>query len=223
VTYRRLRITTPDLGAFYSVVDEHYEPHELASAWLRTRIYAAGHSESTSAEYASSLASYLTWVGGADLAAAASKMHLFAAYLAVAPIESGARRGYPCSAGRINRILVAVRDFYRFAVAEDAVDADVLRHLYEVGPDSDRARVRHRRREPRRHDRSPDQATADEVMALLEHARTARDRLLIMPFALIGLRVGQALGLRRQDLHFVPATCAIERALDTGPSGMPVP
>lgn len=79
--FRRLPIITPDLGTFYSVVDDEYQPHSVASAWLRHRFYAGGHSELTNAEYASSLALYLTWVGSTDLALAARRLHLFVAYL----------------------------------------------------------------------------------------------------------------------------------------------
>jgi hypothetical protein len=39
VVYRRLRILTPNLGAYYSVVDEEYRPHELASRWLEVRFF----------------------------------------------------------------------------------------------------------------------------------------------------------------------------------------
>lgn len=220
VGYRRLRIVTPSIGTYYAVVDDDYLPHELASRWLEVRFFGRAQAENTSAQYASSLAMFLGWAqkAGRDLAGAARDLHLFQAYLVTVPLTSGPHAGSPRSVGRINRILVAVREFYRFAVAEGALPRFVLDDLFEM-PDNDAfrgrngPRVRHRRREPRRAS-APDQATAAEVTALLQTARTAREQFLILLMALTGLRVGQALGLRRQDVHFVPDAASI---------GLPVP
>jgi len=142
------------------------------------------------------------------------------AAVAAAAAGEGARlyAGHPRSPGRVNRILVAVREFYRFGAAERALAPDVLNYLYELGHEPEfrsrgGPRARHRRRELRRAE-SPDQATAEEVCGLLGEASSARDQFLILLLALTGLRVGQALGLRRQDLHLVS---------DAGRHGLPVP
>jgi hypothetical protein len=42
VAYRRLRILTPSLGAYYGVVDEEYRPHDLASGGLKS-VSSDGH------------------------------------------------------------------------------------------------------------------------------------------------------------------------------------
>jgi integrase/recombinase XerD len=210
VGYQRLRIDTPSIGSYYAVVDDEYVPHALVSRWLEVRFFGRAHAETTSAQYASSLALFLGWVErtGRDLPSAAHDLHLFQAYLSTAPLTSGPCAGRPRRVGRINRILVAVREFYRFAVAEGALPRAVLDMLFEMPNENgfgarNGPRVRHRGREPRRAS-APDQATAAEVTELLRSATTARDRFLIMLLALTGLRVGQALGLRRQDLHLVP-------------------
>ena len=220
VAYRRLRILTPNLGAYYGVVDDQYRPHELASRWLEVRFFGRAQAETTSAQYASSIALFLTWAerSGRDLEQAARDLHLFAANLATAPQMSSRSAGAPRTPGRVNRILVAVREFYRFGIAEGALPARLLSELYELSDEREfhsarGPRVRHRRREPRRAT-APDQATATEVTALLDTATTARDRFLILLFALTGMRIGQALGLRRQDLHLVP---------DAGSLGLPSP
>lgn len=220
VVYRRLRILTPSLGAYYCVVDEEYRPHELASRWLEVRFFGRAQAETTSAQYASSIALFLTWAqhSGRDLEQAARNLHLFTAYLATEPQPAGPNAGSPRTAGRINRILVAVREFYRFAITERALPARLLSDLYEL-PDEREfhsargPRARHKRRESRAAS-SPDKATATEVVALLDTAATARERFLILLFALTGMRIGQALGLRRQDLHLVP---------DAGSLGLPTP
>ena len=61
VAYRRLRILTPNLGAHYGVVDDEYRPHELASRRLEVRFFGRAQAETTSAQYASSIALFLTW------------------------------------------------------------------------------------------------------------------------------------------------------------------
>ena len=74
--------------------------------------------------------------GGRDLAGGARSLSLFVAMLKTTPIErAGAGRGRVRSPGRINHVLAAVREFYKHAVADGAVDAAVLAALYEVGDD----------------------------------------------------------------------------------------
>lgn len=221
--YRRLRVVTPCIGSYYAVVDDEYRPHELASRWLEVRFFGRAQAETTSAQYASSVALFLTWAEqtGRDLPAAARDMHLFAAYLAATPLATGGRAGHPRSPGRVNRILVAVREFYRFGAAERALAPEVLNYLYEPGHEPEfrsRAgpRVRHRRREPRRAE-SPDQATAEEVCGLLGEASSARDQFLILLLALTGsaggtgpraASTGSAPGVGRRPPR---ATCAGRR------------
>ena len=211
---------TPSIGTYYGVVDDNYRPHVLASRWLEVRFFGRAQAETTSAQYSSSVALFLTWAQrtGRDLPAAARDLHLFAAYLSTTALTTGRSAGWPRSAGRVNRILVAVREFYRFAVAEGELEGKVLGSLFELPDQQDfrgrsGPRVRHRRREMRRVS-APDQASAAEVVALLESARTFRDEFVILLLAVTGLRVGQVLGLRRQDVHFVP---------DAGAHGLPTP
>lgn len=93
--YRRLRIVTPGLGAYYGVVDEDYRPHEFASRWLAVRFFGRAQPETTSAQYSSSVALFLTWSQqtGRDLIAAARDLHLFAAYLATTVLTVGVNVG----------------------------------------------------------------------------------------------------------------------------------
>lgn len=194
------------MGCYYAVLDEDYERHVLASRWLESRFFSGAHSESTSAQYASSISIFLNWAEQTrrPLMEAAAQLHLFVGFLATTPVERCGRR--PRAASRINRILVVVREFYRWAAAERELPETVLGHLFEaVDPDARcwvGPRVRHRRREPRRAG-SPDAATASEVIALVQYATTARDRFMIMTLAVTGLRIGQLLGLRRPDVHLV--------------------
>jgi integrase len=114
--------------------------------------------------------------------------------------------------GRINAVLVAVREFLKHAVASGDAPARVLSALYEIGdnrwlPDDLRgertglryvARPRHRLSVPeRRSERSSD----DDALALLRACRSARDRFIVVLLGRGGLRRGEAAGLRRPDMH----------------------
>src|SRR2546423_1157387 len=46
--------------------------------------------------------------------------------------------------------------------------------------------------------------TREQVAVMVESAGNARDRFLIVLMRVTGLRIGEALGLRREDLHFLP-------------------
>jgi integrase len=128
-------------------------------------------------------------------------------------------------ARRVNFILTVVRGFLRHGVETGIVSPDVLSRLYVVGdnrflPVDVRgeggelrywAKVRHRLDEP---DEPVDDATDEEVLALLRACRSARDRLIILCLARAGLRRGELCGLRREDVHlFVDAShlgCKVE-------------
>jgi site-specific recombinase XerD len=125
------------------------------------------------------------------------------------------------SAGRINHILAVVREFYKHAVAHRAVDTSVIAALYEVGDDRYlpaelraedgalryRVRPRHKLRATR--DGAPSVATQHEWEALLEAATSWRDRFLLVLLWFSGLRIGEALGLRRSDLHLMASATAL--------------
>ena len=137
------------------------------------------------------------------------------------PIPTGRSNGGVRSPQRVNEILVAVREFYKHAVAQGSVEASVLALLFEVSDDRFRpahlrpegrglayvARPRHKLRASR--PASPVAATIEEVEALLEAANSARDRLLIGVLAFVGPRIGGALALRRSDVHLAERSLAL--------------
>src|SRR4029079_14335459 len=113
------------------------------------------------------------------------------------------------------------------AVAAGQAPAGLVALLYEVADDRDlpdvarsengrmgwRMRARHRLRDPEaRVDRASDEA----IVALLRACRSARDRLLVLVMARAGLRRGEVCGLRRGDVHLLPASralgCEVARA-----------
>lgn len=105
---------------------------------------------------------------------------MFVAMLKTTPVtRDGAGKGHLRSPRRINHLLVAVRELYKHAVAEGALDASVLTFLYEIGddrylpaelrPNGSGIRYRARPRHVQRAGRSPRPLPVrqDEVEALL--------------------------------------------------------
>lgn len=213
-----LRVVVPGGLAYWSVVDERYELVEVADSFLRDLRFGADRAESTTRLYASELALFLGWAqsSGRDLERAARELSGFVLVLRTTPVaRRGRGYGQVRSAGRINHVLSVVREFYKHAVGQGGVSASVIAALYEVGDDrflpaelrAEDGALRYRLR-PRHQLRAsrPRQARVcglSEWEALLRAARCWRDRLLLVLLWFTGLRIGEALGLRRSDMHLM--------------------
>ena len=210
------------------MVDDGWRPVPVADGFLRHLRLGADRAEGTTRVYAGDLACYLGWCEqtGRDLAAGAKDLSLFVAMLKTTAVErAGAGSGRARSPGRVNHLLAAVREFYKHAVAGGGLDASVLSLLYEVGDDRHlpaelrpegsglryRARPRHVQRARRAGLPSP--VRREGVEALLQACGCWRDRFLLVMLWFCGLRVGEALGLRRSDLHLVPTAAALGCAI----------
>lgn len=221
---RAFRVVLPDGRAYWTVVDDRYEKVDIADRFLFDLRFGRDRAESTSRVYAGELARFLVWCRctGASLEDAAAELSRFVLHLRTTPTSRpGAGQGRPPGSGRINHILAVVREFYKHAAAMRDVDGKVLAALYEVADDRFlpaelrpeggglryRAAPRHRLRAPRQ--ARPDGATQAEWEALLEAARSWRDRFLLVLLWFSGLRLGEALGLRRSDLHFADSSTAV--------------
>jgi integrase/recombinase XerD len=224
VLFRSLRIVLPGGLAYWTVVDDDYRVVDGPDGFLRDLRRGADRTESTTKLYASELALFLDWGArsGRDLERAADELSRFVMVLRTTTITRRGRGfGEVRSAGRINHILAVVREFYKQAVAHRAVDASVIAALYEVGDDRFlpaelraedgglcyRVRPRHKLRSTR--DSAPRVAGQDEWEAMLEAASCWRDRFLLVLLWFSGLRIGEALGLRRSDLHLMGSAAAL--------------
>ncbi len=129
-------------------------------------------------------------------------------------VVRGPGAGLVRKARRVNRVLSAVRLFLAWAAAEGHVEQSVLALIYRVGdvrdlPTAARAedgglqfRLAARHRLPEEVT-GVDRASDAEVIALVGACRSARDRLVVLLLARVGLRRGEAAGLRREDLHLL--------------------
>jgi len=151
--------------------------------------------------------------------AGARDLWLFVAMLKTTPADRpGAGQGQLRSPGRLHHVLAAVRELYKHAVADGTLQASVLACLYEVGddrylpaelrPEGSGLRYRARPRHVQRN-RRPAPVRREEAEALLGACECWRDRFLLVVLWFCGLRVGEALGLRRSDLHLVSAASAL--------------
>jgi site-specific recombinase XerD len=241
---RALRVVVTDALAYWTVVDDDWCRVPVADDFLRHVRVGRDRAEGTTKAYAGDLALFLGWCAetGRDLVGGARALGLFVAMLRTTPIErAGAGQGKVRSPGRINHVLAAVREFYKHAVADGTLDASVLAVLYEIGddrhlpaelrPEGSGLRYRARPRHVQRNRRSPGPGPvrAEEMPALLGACRCWRDRLLVVMLWFCGMRIGEALGLRRADLHLTASAQALGCAVggphlhvidrDTNPNG----
>ena len=186
--------------------------------------FGRDRAESTTRVYAGELAGFLRWCAGTGRSLEDGARHLSRFVLVLrgtATERPGAGRGRPPGPARINHVLAVVREFFKHAVADGAVDGSVLAALYEVADDRFlpaelrpegrglryRARPRHRLRAAQA--ARPEAATQAEWEALLEAAACWRDRFVLVLLWFGGLRIGEVLGLRRADLHFAGSSTSL--------------
>ena len=199
-----LRVALTETLGYWTVVGENWRPVEPADSYLRHLRLGADRAEGTTRAYAGDLACFLAWCedSGRDLAAGARDLSLFTAMLKTTPVtRAGSGRGRVRSPGRINHLLAAVRECYKHAVANGALEPSVLAFLYEVGDDRHlpaelrpegsglryRARPRHIQRAGR--GARPIPVRREEAEALLGVCRSWRDRFLLVVLWFCGLRV----------------------------------
>ncbi len=219
-----LRVALTETLAYWTVLDDDWRPVPVADAYLRHLRLGADRAEGTTRSYAGDLACYLNWCEqtGRDLLSGAKGLAMFVAMLKTTPVtRDGAGKGRLRSPRRINHLLVAVRELYKHAVAEGALDASVLTCLYEVGddrylpaelrPEGASIRYRARPRHVQRTGRSPRPLPVrqEEVTALLRVTHSWRERFMLAVLWFCGLRVGEVLGLRRSDLHFIASAASL--------------
>ncbi len=218
---RTFPVQMPSGMRYWTVIGEDLLVMSVADAYLRYLRFGRDAAESTTKTYAGAVALYLSWCAatGQDWRAAAGKMPAFVLWLRHSPSQPGTTTGGPVEAAvrgprRINCVLAGVRGFLAFAVDHGDAPRGVLGHLYELANSQDlpaeargedgawRLRMKARHRVPAIRQR-PDRASDEDVLALLRACLSARDRLLVMLLARAGLRRGELMGLRREDVHFL--------------------
>jgi len=214
-------VRLPSGTTYWTVLDDDLVVMAEADTYLHQLRFGGDAAESTTESYARALALYFRWSERTGQHwASAERLGSFMTWLQHTP----ANPDRPVHAGpgarpvrrerRVNFVLTVVREFLRHGVDVGTVPSQVLSKLYRISDDrhlpaevrgeSDQLRYwaspRHRLREP---DQPVDNATDEEVLGLLRACRSARDRLIILCLARLGLRRGELCGLRREDLHLL--------------------
>jgi integrase/recombinase XerD len=226
--FQRQRVDLPSGFRYWSVVDGRFELVVAFDRFLFEERFARGRSEKTTAQYASGLVEFGGWALERglldDLVACARNLGMFQLHLRAAPIERiGRGHGRARSNDRVGDIMGCVRSFYRSQVRHGAVPSSVNELLYEVVEPAAGAMpwledlpalvARPVHTLPQSGEREPRTASLQEYAAMMTAPGCLRDKLLISLLALTGLRIGQALGLRRSDLHLMENSRAVGCAI----------
>lgn len=220
----RQLVALPGGTSYWTVVDPDFNVVEPFDGFLRYLRLDVGSPESTTKQYSSTLAEWATWLrrrgmADGDLRKWAETLGTFRFHLTTTPIERlGRGHGELRSEQRIANMLAAIRRFFRWAVTRGHVARDVNDLLYEVveprsgyGWMEDMpervARPLHRTR--RAGDSEPICVTLGEFHSMLRAPGLMRDKLLICLLGLEGVRVQEAVSMRRSAMHLTPSSAHI--------------
>ena len=230
--FRREKAVSPADGSpMWVVVDESFDLQPDAAAYLASVRGREDASVNTERAYAGQVALYLSYCAERGVGWAAPSMAQLSAFLhwlVDEPWSAGPARQRFRSRGTANAITGTVFQFLRFCsyLDDSPVPEEVAARLYEP---------RHLAFAPPGHDRGEDgqfavvnvktirfkvavpgyeYLTDEEITRLLDVTTRARDRLLVALMAVTGCRIGEALGLRREDMHLLASSrvlgCPVE-------------
>ena len=230
---RAFPVRLPSGARYWTVLDEDLAVVGVADSFLRQVRFGRDGAESTTKSYAGSIALFLRWCAGTGRTwqAGTEQLVLFMSWLqhagpaaagdgAAGVLLAGPGAVPARSARRVNAVLTAVRGMVVHAVAAGQAGGHLVPAVYEVADARDlpgtargdeagmswRMRARHRLHEP---DRRVDRAGDEQIVAILRACRSARDALIVLLLARAGLRRGEALGLRRSDVHLLADSSAL--------------
>jgi integrase/recombinase XerD len=216
-----------DSSVMWVVVDADYELHRYASAYLASLRGQEDASVNTERTYAGRIALYLSYCVDHGVDWAAPSMRQLAGFLhwlvdEPLPTKRARLRVEPRfrSKGTANAIAGSAFRFLQYcALLDDSpVSASLTAKLHEP---------KQLRYAPPGYDRGEDgqfstvnvktikfkivvsgyeYLTDEEVRRVLDCAVHARDRLLVAILAVTGMRIGEALGLRREDMHLLASS-----------------
>lgn len=208
------------------VVDEDFAIHTEARDFALA-LDGAGSSTNTIRTYIPKLAHYLNWCQEHGINWRTINLPSMSRYKS--HLESRTTRsGEPLNGKTVNLYLTAAIEFLKFCalsgyVAEDmAVRFHEQRYLAFVPSGMKTAEsgssrwVRSRHVKAREASKDPSTLTDTGLVAVLKSCLTSRDRFQVTLLRDTGMRIGEALGLHRQDLHLLPSSAHLGCAT-TGP------
>ncbi|MEU2716184.1 tyrosine-type recombinase/integrase [Streptomyces sp. NPDC007205] len=196
------------------VDEETYRPHAEAQEFA-LYLRGAGRSPQTQRAYVPRIGRFLNWCAerGTDWKTVGlGDMTRFKFHIERTPT----RHGHPPSGKTVNAVLTAVCEFLRFCAVHGHVAHEVAARLseprfltsppvgFDPGEGGQHLMVKARALKAPEIESAPATLSPPQVTKVLDAARTARDRLLLTVLVDGGLRIGEALGLRREDMHLLP-------------------
>lgn len=213
--FRSERAISPaDSAEWWVVIDPGLVAHKEASQFLSS-LHAASCSPHTIRAYAGRVATFLTWceAEGVDWCTVVlSDMARFKHNLESSPSAAGRYR----SGSTVNAILTSVCEFLRFCARSGLIEAIVADRLseprflrftppgFDPGESGRFRLVRARSVKARSETPFPEALTPEQSRIVISSCTRPRDRFVVVMLHDTGLRAGEALGLRREDMHFLP-------------------
>lgn len=214
-SYRAERAVSPvDGSESWVVLDSELVPHREVSAFLRC-LDGAARSPHTIRAYAGRVATFLGWCAGQGVdwrRVELAEMARFKHWVESTP----SRLGRPRSGSTVNAILTAVCEFLRFAARSEFIEPGVAERLseprwlrftppgFDIGESGQHRTVRARALKARAVTPFPEALTPDQTEQVLRCCQRPRELFTVILLRDTGLRIGEALGLRRSDMHLLP-------------------
>jgi integrase/recombinase XerD len=222
--FRAERAVGPDTGSTaWVIIDEEFDLHPEANAYL-SALRAMDRSINTERIYAGRIALYLTYCSEHRLDWMSPSLENLAAFLKWLVREPLAPRGPRATVPRFrskstaNAVMTSVCEFLRFGAAHAWISRAVVERLaepkflafappgYDIGEEGQFRRIRARSIKYAVGTEPPQSLAPDQLEQLLTTPMRTRDRFLVALLICTGMRIGEALGLRREDMHFLART-----------------
>ncbi|KUN18741.1 hypothetical protein AQJ11_33405 [Streptomyces corchorusii] len=177
---------------------------------------ARGRSPHTQRNYLPRVGRYLNWCRGRGTDWQTVSLGDLARYkfgLELTPVRHNQQ---PPAGKTVNAHLTTVCEFLRFCAAQGRIPQEVADRLveprflhhaprgYQRGEHGEHSVIRARVLRALEIEVPPATLTSAQSQCIVDAARMARDRLLLSILLTGGLRIGEALGLRREDMHLLP-------------------
>ena len=203
-----------DGSELWVVLDPELVPHREASDFLRA-LHGASRSPHTIRVYAGRVASFLGWCASQGVewsSVSLASLARFKHFVEATPGRGGRLR----SGATVNATLTAVCEFLRFCARTGVIEQAVAGQLseprwlrftppgFDAGESGQFRTVRARALKARAETPFPEALAAEQAEKVLGCCRTPRERFLVILLHDTGLRIGEALGLRRADMHLLP-------------------
>lgn len=218
--FRAERAVSPLDGAeSWVVLDGELLVHAEASAFLRS-LGGASCSPHTVRAYAGRAALFLGWCAAQGLdwrRIELAELARFKHWLEATPGRAGRFR----SGSTVNAVLTGVCELLRFCARTGLIDLAVAERLterrwlrftppgFDAGESGQFRAVRARVLKARTATPFPEALSDEQVGRVLACCRRPREHFLVILLRDSGVRIGEALGLRRADMHLLPDSRAL--------------